>query len=66
MLRLMAITTTTWRIHTVTATQVAILRTVGPPYRIGVIAWSLGKDQWYKGLGSHNAVTASDDVISWQ
>ena len=31
--------------------------------RIGVIAWSLGKDQ---ALGNGGAFTGSDDVISWQ
>jgi prepilin-type N-terminal cleavage/methylation domain-containing protein len=37
------------------------------PLRIGVIAWSLGKDQ-LGGVGSadKNAGTAADDVISWQ
>jgi len=38
-----------------------------PNLTIGVIAWSLGKDQ-LGGAGSadKNAGTAADDVISWQ
>ncbi|MDQ6654272.1 MAG: prepilin-type N-terminal cleavage/methylation domain-containing protein [Verrucomicrobiota bacterium] len=33
--------------------------------RVGVIAWSLGKDK-LGGSGDKNAVPAKDDVISWQ
>jgi prepilin-type N-terminal cleavage/methylation domain-containing protein len=37
------------------------------PLQIGVIAWSLGKDQLGgSGSGDKNAGNADDDVISWQ
>ena len=36
-----------------------------PDLQLGVIAWSLGKDQ-AGGTGPKNVGTSDDDVISWQ